>query len=136
MRLFFSTRYEGKISTHGSGCSSSVVFSNRLSRFFGSKVSRGPGCSVRAQLRPDPSEELVNEELVRCEACVGLSLGVWQEPFEWILEGVSAKSDQSHRLERVGVWAGLWRLRIGEPGSGVDVASSVDLTLRKRQSIT
>lgn len=48
---------------------------------------------------------------VRCSVCMGLALGVsvWQEPLEWMLEGVCAKlqEDQSPRFERVGVWAGL-----------------------------
>lgn len=84
-------------SPHGSGCSSSVDFSNRLSKFLGSKFSRGAASSVWTQFRQNRSEDLVDGELV----CVVFLLGVsvWQEPSEWILEGVGAKTDQSHRLE-------------------------------------
>lgn len=66
------------------------------------------------QLRPRRCEDLADEEYrLRVEfsfvmsawssVCMGLALGVsvWQEPFEWILEGVCAKlqEDQSPRFE-------------------------------------
>lgn len=127
-------------------CSHGVVSSNKLSRFFGSKLGRDKASSVRMQLWPRRCEPLVDDECllcmdfsflmsVWCLACMGLALGVsvWQEPFEWILEGVCGKlqKDQSFRFERVGVLAGLRWLCVGEPGRGVDVLSidSLDLTL-------
>lgn len=86
--------------------------SNRLSRFFGSKLGRGKASSVRIQLRR--CEDLLATE---CGLCVdfsfmlsakssmrkGLMLGVsvWQEPLEWMLKGACARlqEDQSPRFE-------------------------------------
>lgn len=62
----------------------------------------------------------------------GLEVGVsvWQDVFEWMLEGVSIEQEGDQSLGLVlATW--LWWLRDGDPGSGVDVFSrdSVDLTL-------
>lgn len=65
-----------------------VVSSNRLSRFFGSKLDRGNVSSVVTQLRPRRCEDFVDEK--ESFAHIGLALGVSvrQEPYEWMLEGV------------------------------------------------
>ena len=122
-----------------------VVSSNRLSRFFGSKLGRGKASSLWTQMCPRRCEDLADEEHRLCVefsfisvwscACMGLALGVSvrQEPFEWMLEGVSAKLQEDHspRFEWVGVWTGLRWFCTCEPGRGVDVLSthSLDLTL-------
>ena len=139
---FFPLNVNWKCCPHGSPSRES---SNRLSRFFGSKLARGAASSVRTQLRPRRCDDLVDGECwfgvelsfmlsEKSSLCMGLTLGVsvWQEPLEWMLEGVCAKLwDQSPRFEWQGVWAGLRWLSLGEPGRGVDVlpTDSLDLTL-------
>lgn len=44
------------------GCPSTAVSSNRLSKFFGSKLGRGTASSVRTQLRAPRREDLLDDD--------------------------------------------------------------------------